>query len=648
MNTEQPRTYKHQLTAEEFIFAFTATSETFAVRAEEMRGKGVERLTGRELWGRDYNLASGKQSDHLFTLLTDVEITGEYGVKIMDLEQPVPHLLLWKSKSDRFLFHNCKLKKGDFITSFYFSQSVIDNLDIQRSSIGRLNINQSKTRDISIESSDADVLIIIDSKTGGVNVYAQSKTGDVLVDRSKTGDFWIDQSTTGEFRILEKSETGEFKIDNQSKTGGFSIFQSTTGNFTINEKSLTGMFNIWHQSKVGVLILYGQSKTGDFDIRGSKADDFHILDQSQTGDFSITDSELPAFTADGLTAKIELVKATIPLFRITNSHLPEVRFSAGCRMECYIANSSINLIDLQHVTLGKDSVVSFYDCTVYACLMEEFAVLGNLFFRQIKKADAPFTWPVRVNIAEQNEAILQEKQFTDYETHRKKLVEEIPTATFRVAQSSLGKTEFTDCELADFRFEFNNAKIVEVFMSGGKAPSERIHIHGVTPKTLKWAEQKVSVYTQLKKVFDNQGDIYWSTHFQAKTAEHQERLLKWRVKESKKWLSPARWDILTFRLNSYSNLHGESWGRALGFTLGAAAFFYALFLWSIGRLFLPTSLDWELMGQYFQFLDPTHKTDFVKGATLNFGSYAADYVGRVFVGYGIFQFIAAFRKHGKK
>jgi hypothetical protein len=47
-------------------------------------------------------------------------------------------------------------------------------------------------------------------------------------------------------------------------------------------------------------------------------------------------------------------------------------------------------------------------------------------------------------------------------------------------------------------------------------------------------------------------------------------------------------------------------------------------------------------------VDPIHKTDFVKEVTLNLGSYAADYFGRIFIGYGIYQLVAAFRKHGKK
>lgn len=50
MTRERPRTYKYQLTTEKFKFASTATGEEFAVRADEMRSKGVERLTGAEIF----------------------------------------------------------------------------------------------------------------------------------------------------------------------------------------------------------------------------------------------------------------------------------------------------------------------------------------------------------------------------------------------------------------------------------------------------------------------------------------------------------------------------------------------------------------------------------------------------------------------
>jgi hypothetical protein len=60
---------------------------------------------------------------------------------------------------------------------------------------------------------------------------------------------------------------------------------------------------------------------------------------------------------------------------------------------------------------------------------------------------------------------------------------------------------------------------------------------------------------------------------------------------------PSLFDIWTFRLNGWSNGHGESWERAFGFTMAVGAIFYVLFLLSVGRLFQPTPFDWGLAGQ---------------------------------------------------
>ena len=586
MTTEQPRTYKYQLTAEEFRFAFTATAEEFEPRKEEMRGKGVERLMGAEVRERS-GLVRNLDDDRVFTLIAETEIIAEpnQSITLQNIQAPVPGLVLWKSNAPSIELISCTL-------------AGIENDQIQN---------------------DATSFH-----------FFESTTGDFSIGQSTTGDFSIRQSTTGDFSILE-----------QSTTGYFSIGQSTTGDFSSLEQSTTGNFSIG---------------------------------QSTTGDFFISSSEVANFGADGLFSSFNLTKATIAQFRLSNCKLPELRIASGCRMECYVAHSSINLIDLQHLTLSRESVVSFFDCEVYACLMEEFAVLGNLFFRQVTPLPQRINWydlktklgdePVedQAKTAYNVRKTILESHIEKYQEHLKRLTGlekddlKITEPTFRIAQSSLGKTDFTDCDLRGFRFEFNNAKITEVFMSGGRVPEDKIVIYSKNndeeKNLLRREEQKVSVYNQLKKIFDGQGDIYLSTHFQAKTAEHQEKVLTLSRKEERKaggeFFSTTFWDIITFRLNGFSNRHGESWGRAFLFTAGVAGLFYLLFLLSIGRLLKSTAFDWELAGKYFTYLDPTHKIDFIAHANLNFVSYLTDFLSRIFVGYGIYQFISAFRKHGRK
>jgi len=70
---------------------------------------------------------------------------------------------------------------------------------------------------------------------------------------------------------------------------------------------------------------------------------------------------------------------------------------------------------------------------------------------------------------------------------------------------------------------------------------------------------------------------------------------------------------------------------------------------SLGRIFVNTKIDWNLVGYYFSFLDLTHKKDFLVPKTeLNGWSVTMDFLNKVVVGFFIFQFISAFRKYYKK
>jgi len=74
-----------------------------------------------------------------------------------------------------------------------------------------------------------------------------------------------------------------------------------------------------------------------------------------------------------------------------------------------------------------------------------------------------------------------------------------------------------------------------------------------------------------------------------------------------------------------------------------------LYLLTICRLFNGNSIDWNLFGYFFQYFNPAHNIRFIdENLKINGWTVFVDYLGRLFVAYGIYQFIAAFRKHTKK
>ena len=102
-------------------------------------------------------------------------------------------------------------------------------------------------------------------------------------------------------------------------------------------------------------------------------------------------------------------------------------------------------------------------------------------------------------------------------------------------------------------------------------------------------------------------------------------------------------------VNKLSNNHGLSIVRPFAWFLLVSIGFYISYLISLDKMYLSVTPDWKLVAHYFTFIDFTHKSDFlVSKEDLSNGGIVLDYVNKLFAGFFIYQFIAAFRKYGKK
>lgn len=109
-------------------------------------------------------------------------------------------------------------------------------------------------------------------------------------------------------------------------------------------------------------------------------------------------------------------------------------------------------------------------------------------------------------------------------------------------------------------------------------------------------------------------------------------------------------------LNRISTNHGLIWTRGLFFTLVVAMIFYSLYLLALP--IKPFKFGWvswdsfisasDTTVEYFlRFLNITHDFDFMKQYSPNSINYFLDFTSKIFIGYGIYQTIQAFRKYGK-
>ncbi len=91
-------------------------------------------------------------------------------------------------------------------------------------------------------------------------------------------------------------------------------------------------------------------------------------------------------------------------------------------------------------------------------------------------------------------------------------------------------------------------------------------------------------------------------------------------------------------LNRISTNYGSSWIQGAGFTALTAFIFYLAFLG------LSNNPVWSLEA-YFIFLNPAHSYEFLQKFNPYDWAYMIDAFGRIFIGYGYYQTIQAFRKH---
>lgn len=229
----------------------------------------------------------------------------------------------------------------------------------------------------------------------------------------------------------------------------------------------------------------------------------------------------------------------------------------------------------------------------------------------------------------------------------------------RFDNSDIGRINLIDCNLSKATMYFDSSKITEMALPGTQLPSaskitSRIESFGDLTKSASVKAsiiyQKRLALSQIKKAYQNMGDTVAGTHYQAMELETYRGSLK------------ANSEWINLSLNYYSNLHGQSWWRPLWLLLVCAICFYILYCRALGfTLDKPTKegidLMWHNAGYILEFVNPIRKSDFLpkvllKGSLdeyhLPVRAVVVDGIAKIFNAYLLYQFIAAFRRHGKK
>lgn len=215
-------------------------------------------------------------------------------------------------------------------------------------------------------------------------------------------------------------------------------------------------------------------------------------------------------------------------------------------------------------------------------------------------------------------------------------------------KSNLDKTWFDNINFSDYSIvSFHRTKFGKTIFSSCNFPENSTsfetftaleNIHYPEKKSDNYYKDQYEIFLQLKLSLENTGNFYESQKLRAISND-----------ALKKIKSISKWDKSILWINSKSNNHGLSIARPLSYLLLASIIFWILYLLSLGRMFNHNKIDYNLIGYYFSFIDLTHRNDFlVNKDDLNGWSLVIDFINKLIVGFFTYQFIAAFRKYGKR
>jgi len=172
-----------------------------------------------------------------------------------------------------------------------------------------------------------------------------------------------------------------------------------------------------------------------------------------------------------------------------------------------------------------------------------------------------------------------------------------------------------------------------------------VYEDAVSNKHLIPIENKRETYRILKNQLENQKNYIGAVSYAVK--ERRTYLIEsWReLKNGVHFFNPIS-NMIVLSLNGLSNWFGQSYIQGALFTILIGGLFFTLALSYIGSFEFTWNYEQWQWEHFVQFLNPTHRFDYMKAVDPNPKTwfFIWDFIGRILVGYGIYQTIQAFRK----
>ncbi|HLX93904.1 MAG TPA: hypothetical protein VKR32_19610 [Puia sp.] len=212
-------------------------------------------------------------------------------------------------------------------------------------------------------------------------------------------------------------------------------------------------------------------------------------------------------------------------------------------------------------------------------------------------------------------------------------------------RSDLGQAKIISCDFSKAKFEFENSEISELFLSESKFPRRATTDSKYNP------QQSQLAFGQLSVAYSIQGD-------RVNALDQQARELDAYYHSLKKKFPNNFIDLVNLWFNKVSNDFGRNWLLGVIFTFSFGIIAFLLIVESSFEHFLglQSFSTAALFATFFKFMNPIRffNTDELFGAAagkprleLTGWSYVIDFTARIFIAYGYYQTIQAFRRFGR-
>jgi uncharacterized protein YjbI with pentapeptide repeats len=387
--------------------------------------------------------------------------------------------------------------------------------------------------------------------------------------------------------------------------------------------------------------------------------DVHSLDilhfSRNTESIDLTNVKTRQFaTSGGTLSTFYCSKVKIQIVQIGSTKIETFSLDGSSISEKMSINSNFNNCSISDSTIGSLYVESSFK----EWLMITGATIGSMYlkestFKKIKLTHSNFHSLSILNDIPKDAALtvlnsrFKDTLFFSEMTNNGSIqlmdIEFEAGATLGVYYADLKKTDFINNNFSLAKFSFTNSKISECFFAETDFPSTVYSYidHGISH------EQAQLAFGQLQTAYYRQGDNVRASEYQSREIEAHYRTID--------LFSKHFFTKINLFFNLISNNFGRNWAQGTLFSIAIGLLFFYFLVLSSDEFYFAWKFRSDLLDSFLKFMNPLRHfdteaifSDKQPQVTPNNWSYVWDFLGRIFVTYGYYQTIQAFRRFGKK